>query len=75
MLFDRSTTVSSEQTTVDHIAFTISKEDYDLERLRLEALGLEITVSKHAWVQWRSLYFNDPEGNQIELVCYDRSVE
>jgi catechol-2,3-dioxygenase len=25
-------------------------------------------------VHWRSLYVADPEGNQVELVCYDDSV-
>ena len=74
VLFDRSTPVGPERTTVDHFAFTISRDDYDAERERLEGLDLDVTVSEHAWVQWRSLYFNDPEGNQVELVCYDPSV-
>ena len=74
-LFDRSTPVGPERTTVDHFAFTISLDDYDSERTRLEELGLDVSVSEHAWVHWRSLYFHDPEGNQVELVCYDPSVE
>jgi catechol 2,3-dioxygenase len=74
-LFDRSTPVGAERTTIDHFAFTIEKEDYDTELERLEGLGLDVTVSEHAWVHWRSLYFHDPEGNRVELVCYDSSVE
>jgi catechol-2,3-dioxygenase len=70
-LFDRSVSVSSELTTIDHLAFTIDLDDYESERRRLEGLGLEIEVRDHAWVKWRSLYFHDPEGNQVELVCYD----
>ena len=73
-LFDRSVSVSPEHSTVDHIALTIAVEDYEPERRRLEALGLEVEATEHQWVKWRSLYFHDPEGNQVELVCYDPSV-
>jgi catechol-2,3-dioxygenase len=73
-LFDRSVRVGAEYTTVDHIAFTIALGDYDSEKRRLESLGLEVEVQDHDWVKWRSLYFHDPEGNQVELVCYDESL-
>jgi catechol-2,3-dioxygenase len=73
-LFDRSVPVDQERTTVDHIAFTIGILEYDSERKRLETLGLNVEVKEHGWVNWRSLYFHDPEGNQVELVCYDESL-
>ena len=73
-LFDRSVRVGPAHTTVDHIAFTIALDDYDSEKTRLKSLGLAVEVKEHAWVKWRSLYFYDPEGNQVELVCYDASV-
>ena len=73
-LFDRSVSVDQERTTVDHIAFTIGLPDYDSERKRLETLGLNVEVKEHQWVNWRSLYFHDPEGNQVELVCYDENL-
>jgi len=37
-------------------------------------LGLQVETAEHAWVHWRSLDVSDPEGNQVELVCYDASV-
>ena len=78
-LFDRLkepgyTGLSAEQTTVDHIAFTIDLQDFETERMRLEALGCRLQFATHAWVHWRSLYVRDPEGNNVELVCYDPSV-
>ena len=78
-LFDRSQSsgyrgTDAETSTVDHIAFEIALTDFAAEKKRLEALGLQVETAEHAWVHWRSLYVSDPEGNQVELVCYDASV-
>lgn len=71
-LFDRETPVGPERTTLDHMAFTIAPEDYEAERNRLEnECGLDVEARMHEWAGWRSLYFRDPEGNLVELVCYD----
>ena len=60
--------------TIDHIAFEVALADFANEKERLEALGLHVETAEHAWVHWRSLYVTDPEGNQVELVCYDESI-
>jgi catechol-2,3-dioxygenase len=78
-LFDRSQSpgyrgTDAATSTVDHIAFEIALTDFAAEKKRLEALGLQVETAEHAWVHWRSLYVSDPEGNQVELVCYDASV-
>lgn len=79
-LFDRAAEpdyqgLRADQTTVDHIAFTIDLADFETEKSRLEQLGLAVTTTEHAWVKWRSLYFTDPEGNRLEFVCYDQNIE
>lgn len=74
-LFDRDREVDARAGSVDHIAFTIALEDYASEKQRLEGLGLAVRTAEHAWVQWRSLYVEDPEGNLVELVCHDPSIE
>ena len=74
VLFDRGVPVSAQASTVDHVAFTIDRQDFESERSRLEGLGLEIELADHAWVHWRSIYIHDPEGNEVELVCYDPAV-
>ena len=66
--------LDAEKTTVDHIAFAISLDDFEPEKRRLEQRGLQVNTAEHAWVHWRSLYVNDPEGNCVEFVCYDDSV-
>lgn len=78
-LFDRSAErtdlkVSSDASTLDHLALAIAREDFDSERKRLESHNLAVELACHAWVKWRSMYVRDPEGNQVELVCYDDSV-
>jgi catechol-2,3-dioxygenase len=78
-LFDRSQSpgyrgTDAATSTIDHIAFEIPLADFADERKRLESLGLHVETAEHAWVHWRSLYVSDPEGNQVELVCYDGSV-
>lgn len=73
-LFDRNSPVGQGRSTLDHVALTISREDYEPQKQRLEALGLEVTMATHEWVHWRSLYFQDPEGNTVEFVCHDPSV-
>ncbi len=75
-LFDRSGTkgytgIDSKKSTIDHIAFGISKSDYESEMKRIEALGCEVRTVYHDWTKWRSLYVTDPEGNTVEMVCYD----
>ena len=73
-LFDRRASLDPQLSTLDHLAFAISREDFEAERARLESLGCQLELATHAWVNWRSLYVSDPEGNTVELVCYDPDV-
>jgi catechol 2,3-dioxygenase len=79
-LFDRSDNEGYKSpdgptTTLDHLAFTILAEDFEREKKRLMDLGHKLTFAEHAWVQWRSLYLKDPDGNTVELVCFDETIE
>jgi len=71
----RYTGVDTEKSTLHHIAFTISASDHETEKERLQNLGLDVETVEHVWQHYRSLYITDPEGNVVELVCYDESVQ
>ena len=64
-----------EKTSLHHMAFAIDLSDYHTELDRLQALGLDVETQVHEWVHYRSLYVCDPDGNVVELVCYDESVQ
>ena len=75
VLFDREVRVDINLTTLDHLAFEIPLEQYDVQRTRLQAMNVELVErvwsGEYAWLQARSLFFDDPEGNTIELIAHD----
>lgn len=77
-LFDRTAgqkvAESYRRPPLDHIAFAIELKNYDTELKRLQSLGADVSTTTHAWVQWRSIYVTDPEGNIVEWVCYDETI-
>ena len=82
VLFDRDVRLDAELTTLDHVAFEISLDEFEVERARLQERGLELSEriwsrvgsGEYAWLRARSLFFDDPEGNTIELIAHDPSI-
>ena len=72
---DRREPVHLEATSLHHFALEIDKSDFDAEVERLRSMGVEVTTFEHRWCRWRSLYVHDPEGNILELVCYDEAIQ
>ena len=51
-----------------HFAFTVHDEDLIASKAALEAKGIETEGPVyHEWMPARSLYFTDPDGNDLEL--------
>jgi catechol 2,3-dioxygenase-like lactoylglutathione lyase family enzyme len=74
-LESKSVEISTEASTLHHIAFSLALEDFESERQRLEGLGLKVEATMHEWLHVRSLYFSDPEGNLLEFVSRDESIQ
>ena len=75
-LFDKDLHPSSTPDSVEppavrilHIAFRLDRAGFDEARAALAEQGLETSFSDH--VVCHSLYFDDPDGHQIELTTYD----
>lgn len=51
-----------------HMAFGVAQEDYEAWKNRFISLGITIT-HEHTWSsQLKSFYFDDPDGNVLEVV-------
>jgi catechol-2,3-dioxygenase len=73
-LESKSVGLSSQGSTLHHIAFNLALVDFESEKQRLESLGLKVEATVHEWLHVRSLYFSDPEGNLLEFVCRDEGI-
>ena len=52
-----------------HIAFRVDREGFERARAELDERGLEPRFSDHGIAH--SIYFNDPDGHQLELTTYE----
>jgi catechol 2,3-dioxygenase-like lactoylglutathione lyase family enzyme len=55
--------------TLHHLALEVAPEDFDAERARLEGLGFAVRTGQHPVIPSRTLYVDDPMGNEVELIC------
>ena len=60
--------------TLHHFAFVLDAKEFSLEQDRLRALDIDVQLSEHSQFGWRSIYLYDPDGNSVELVCYDSAI-
>ena len=74
-LLQRSIGAGPERSAVGHIAFIISVEDHELEKQRLQSLGLRVDARNYERIGKRSLCFRDPEGNEVELLSRDPALD
>lgn len=58
------------RSTLNHLAFEISRDDYDSEFERLSELGLSPVKSEFENLNAIAIFFKDPEGNTLELICH-----
>ncbi len=63
----------TRRSTLNHLAFEIPPESFVAHQRRLEGLGLSPRVVEFPAMAARALFFDDPEGNLLELICHHRS--
>lgn len=52
---------------IDHLAFNISKTEFENARKHYDDLGIPYTVSDH--IHFHSIYTKDPDGHTVELTA------
>ena len=55
-----------------HLALTVDRAEQDAAIAWYEHLGQAYRIEEFDWVGWRGVFTEDPEGNTVELVAYDR---
>lgn len=66
--------IDGRRSTLNHIAFEIDLADYEPQQRRLAELGFNPGTEEFAFLGARALFFEDPEGNLLELICHDTSL-
>ena len=55
----------SQNVKIDHFAFNVDRDNFEVAKERLNELKLEYTLQNHYYFE--SLYINDPDGHCVEL--------
>ena len=67
-------TANAASGTLHHFAFAMEQDEFDREKERLEKLDVELQFADHTQFGWHSIYMHDPDGNCVELVCFDSAI-
>ncbi|MEO1525850.1 MAG: VOC family protein [Planctomycetota bacterium] len=62
------------RSTLNHLAFEIPPESFDEHVKRFGELKIELTFAEFPDMNARAMFFKDPEGNPLELICHHPNV-
>ena len=60
----------ASRSTLNHLAFEIPPDSFDVHAERLSELGIELSFSDFPAMNARAMFFKDPEKNSLELICH-----
>lgn len=52
-----------------HLAFELPSEEFDAQEQALRSAGFEPRRGTHPVLASRTIYIDDPDGNEVELIC------
>jgi catechol-2,3-dioxygenase len=52
-----------------HLAFEVAEEKFDAQHAALVAAGFQPRGGKHPVLASRTMYVDDPDGNEVEFIC------
>lgn len=56
---------NSKNIGIDHFAFNVTNENFEIAKNRYLSLGLNFTIKDHYY--YHSMYTKDPDGHNVEL--------
>jgi catechol-2,3-dioxygenase len=59
------------QGKLHHLAFELAPQDFDAQAARLSEAGYQRRGGKHPVLESRTMYVDDPDGNEVEFICRD----
>lgn len=60
--------------SLHHLALSLPYSEQEDVMAWYEKIGQSYRVEHFAWVGWRGIFTEDPEGNTVELVAFDASL-
>ncbi|HVB74538.1 MAG TPA: VOC family protein [Ktedonobacteraceae bacterium] len=54
---------------LNHLAFELPEEDFDAQHAALVTAGYAPRPGKHPVLASRTMYVDDPDGNEVEFIC------
>ncbi len=73
-LFEAPNVEAGAHSSLHHLALSLPVEEQDAAVAWLEHQRLPCRVETFPWIGWRGVFTQDPEGNTVELVAFDRSL-
>ena len=67
--------VTGAGSSFHHLAFSLPYQEQEAAMRWYESQGLSFRVETFGWVGWRGVFTEDPEGNTVELVAHDGSLQ
>jgi len=64
-LDDEKCSQLSKNVKIDHFAFNVTKENFELARKQYDTLGISYSFQDHFY--FHSIYTKDPDGHTVEL--------
>jgi catechol 2,3-dioxygenase-like lactoylglutathione lyase family enzyme len=58
--------------TLHHLALEVAPEDFDALGEHLRANGFAPRDGRHPVIASRTLYVDDPDGNEVEIICAEQ---
>ncbi|MFL5734417.1 MAG: VOC family protein [Chloroflexia bacterium] len=54
---------------LNHMALELPEDDFEAQRLALVGAGFQPRPGKHPVLASRTMYVDDPDGNEVEFIC------